>query len=178
MYSRRGIFLGRCDRACSGSHLGVTIRSVRSVQLLVPCLNSLEAGGRAENKGGASRATVCRTFSRQTTSPIPIRVFDVLISRIMSMPCSILVGSDSLTRNAPLALFRVGVCGRGSSPVRHPCRGGRPDWCGQGIQPWPRESQSPVLATCVCLILHVPRTLDFLRSWFEWPFPGTWERDG
>ncbi len=65
------------------------------------------------------------------------------------MPCSILVGSDSLTRNAPLILFRVGVCGRGRSVVRHPCRRNRPDWCDQGIQPWSRESQSPVSPACV-----------------------------
>jgi hypothetical protein len=98
-------------------------------------------------------------------------VFDVLISRIMSMPCSILVGSDSLTRNAPLALFRVGVCGRGSSSVRHPCRNRRPDWCGQGIQPWPRESQSPVLTTCVCLILHAPSDTRLPRKLIRVAFP-------
>ena len=122
----------------------------------MPCLKVLGGQGRAENKGGTSRATVCRTFSRQTTSPIPIRVFDVLISRIMSMPYSILVGSDTLTRNAPLVLFRVGVCERGRPIIRHPCRGDRPDWCGQSIQLWPPESQSLVLTTCVCLVRHVP----------------------
>ena len=72
------------------------------------------------------------------------------------MPYSILVGSDTLTRNAPLVLFRVGVCERGSPIIRHPCRSDRPDWCGQGIQPWPPESQSSVLTTCVCLVHHAP----------------------
>ena len=72
------------------------------------------------------------------------------------MPYSILVGSDTLTRNAPLVLFRVGVCERGRPIIRHPCRGDRPDWCGQSIQPWPPESQSLVLTTCVCLVRHVP----------------------
>lgn len=72
------------------------------------------------------------------------------------MPYSILVGSDTLTRNAPLVLFRVGVCERGRPIIRHPCRGDRPDWCGQSIQLWPPESQSLVLTTCVCLVRHVP----------------------
>ena len=87
------------------------------------------------------------------------------------MPYSVLVGSDTLTRNAPLVLFRVGVCERGSPIVRHPCRSDRPDWCGQGIQPCPPESQSLVLTTCVCLIHHAPSDTRLPRKLVRVAFP-------
>jgi len=168
--SWRGNLLSRCDHACSESHWrdrGVFFRALALRALLENDENG--ARGLLEKRritgNGVSDFFAANDNAHSHSG---VRCAD-LANHVHAVfhPC----GPDSLTRNAPLVLFRVGVCGRGSPVIRHPCRGGRPCWCEQSIQPWSRESQSPMVTAFLYLILHAPSDIRGTSKLVRMPSP-------